>query len=55
MWCIRDIGGRKQMERELRYWSTHDALTRGYNHAFFEKELRRLEKGHFSGLDPGIV
>jgi len=43
--CIRDIGGRKQMEDELRHWSTHDALTGLYNRAFFEEELRRLEKG----------
>ncbi|RJX26042.1 MAG: diguanylate cyclase, partial [Dethiobacter sp.] len=45
--CIRDIGERKQMEDELRHWSTHDALTGLYNRAFFEEELRRLEKGRF--------
>lgn len=43
--CIRDIGERRQMEDELRHWSTHDALTGLYNRAFFEEELRRLEKG----------
>lgn len=43
--CIRDIGERKQMEDELRHLSTHDALTGLYNRAFFEEELRRLEKG----------
>ncbi len=43
--CIRDIGERKQMEDKLRHWSTHDALTGLYNRAFFEEELRRLEKG----------
>ncbi|HIE11810.1 MAG TPA: diguanylate cyclase [Desulfotomaculum sp.] len=43
--CIRDIGERKKMEEELKYWSTHDALTGAYNRAFFEEELRRLEKG----------
>ncbi len=43
--CIRDIGERKKMEEELRYWSGHDALTGAYNRAFFEEELRRLEKG----------
>ncbi|MEW6727128.1 MAG: diguanylate cyclase [Bacillota bacterium] len=42
--CIRDIGERKKMEAELRYCSTHDALTGLYNRAFFEEELRRLEK-----------
>ncbi|MEW5920961.1 MAG: diguanylate cyclase, partial [Bacillota bacterium] len=43
--CIRDIGERRQMEDELRHCSTHDALTGLYNRAFFEEELRRLEKG----------
>lgn len=43
--CIRDIGERKKMEDELRYQSMHDALTGLYNRAFFEEELRRLEKG----------
>lgn len=43
--CIRDIGERKKMEAELRYCSTHDALTGLYNRAFFEEKLRRLEKG----------
>ncbi|MEW6274854.1 MAG: diguanylate cyclase [Bacillota bacterium] len=43
--CIRDIGERKKMEEELRYCSTHDALTGLYNRAFFEEELRRQEKG----------
>jgi len=43
--CIRDIGERKQMEDELRHWSTHDALTGLYNRVFIEEELRRLEKG----------
>jgi diguanylate cyclase (GGDEF)-like protein/PAS domain S-box-containing protein len=42
--CIRDIGERKRMEEELRRWSTRDALTGLYNRAFFEEELRRLEK-----------
>lgn len=42
--CIRDIGERKKMEEELRRWSTRDALTGLYNRAFFEEELRRLEK-----------
>lgn len=43
--CIRDIGERKKMEEELRYLSTHDALTGLYNRAYFEEELRRQEKG----------
>lgn len=42
--CIRDIGERKKMEAELRHCSTHDALTGLYNRAFFEEELRRMEK-----------
>jgi len=43
--CIRDISERKKMEDELRYCSTRDALTGLYNRAFFEEELRRVEKG----------
>ncbi|MBC7238537.1 MAG: diguanylate cyclase, partial [Chloroflexi bacterium] len=43
--CIRDIGERKKMEDELRYWSTHDALTGAYNRAFFEEELSRFDRG----------
>jgi diguanylate cyclase (GGDEF)-like protein/PAS domain S-box-containing protein len=43
--CTRDIGERKKMEDELRHQSTHDALSGLYNRAFFEEELRRLEKG----------
>lgn len=43
--CIRDIGERKKMEDELRRCSTRDALTGLYNRAFFEEELRRLDRG----------
>ncbi|MGB9920945.1 MAG: sensor domain-containing diguanylate cyclase/phosphohydrolase, partial [Moorellales bacterium] len=43
--CIRDIGERKKMEEELKHLSTHDVLTGLYNRAYFEEELRRLEKG----------
>ncbi|SHJ80942.1 diguanylate cyclase [Desulfofundulus thermosubterraneus] len=43
--CIRDIGERKKMEDELRRCSIRDALTGLYNRAFFEEELRRLDRG----------
>jgi len=42
---IRDITERKQAELELRYLSTHDALTGLSNRGFFEDELTRLENG----------
>ena len=42
---IRDITERKQAELELRYLSTHDALTGLFNRGFFEDELARLEQG----------
>jgi len=42
---IRDITDRKQVELELRYVSTHDALTGLFNRGFFEEELSRLEHG----------
>ena len=42
--CIsKDITGRKQNEEELRYLSTHDALTNLYNRNFFEVELERIQ------------
>lgn len=42
--CIRDIGEHRRVEEELRYSSTHDALTELYNRTYFAEELRRLEK-----------
>jgi diguanylate cyclase (GGDEF)-like protein/PAS domain S-box-containing protein len=44
----RDITDRKQLEQELRYISTHDALTSLYNRTYFEEELIRLENGRFN-------
>ena len=42
--CIsKDITERKQMEEQLRYLSTHDALTNLYNRNFFEVELERIQ------------
>ena len=40
----RNITERTQMESQLKHLSLHDALTGLYNRAFFEEELRRLEK-----------
>ena len=40
-----DITARKKMEEELRYLSTHDALTGVYNRAFFQAEMARQERG----------
>jgi diguanylate cyclase (GGDEF)-like protein len=40
----RDISESKRLEEELRYMSTHDMLTGIYNRAFFETELKRLER-----------
>jgi diguanylate cyclase (GGDEF)-like protein len=42
---FHDITDRKKMEEELRYLSTHDALTSLYNRAYFETELLRLQSG----------
>ena len=42
---IRDMSERKQADEKLRYLSTHDTLTGLYNRAFFEAEIKRLERG----------
>ena len=42
---IRDMTERKQADEQLRYLSTHDTLTGLYNRAFFEAEIKRLERG----------
>jgi diguanylate cyclase (GGDEF)-like protein/PAS domain S-box-containing protein len=44
---IRDMTERKQADEQLRYLSTHDTLTGLYNRAFFEAEIKRLERGRF--------
>ncbi len=40
---MQDITERKQVEEQLRYISTHDALTDLYNRAYFEAEMERLD------------
>jgi diguanylate cyclase (GGDEF)-like protein/PAS domain S-box-containing protein len=46
----RDITGRRAMEDQLRYLSTHDELTKLYNRAFFEEEVARLQQGQIIPL-----
>ena len=43
--CVRDVTEKKIMENELKYCSTRDVLTGLYNRAFFEEEVKRMEKG----------
>lgn len=45
--CIRDITDRKRMEEELKFLSMRDPLTGVYNRAYFEEEMKRLERGRF--------
>lgn len=40
---VRDITERKQAEDRIRYISFHDSLTRLYNRAFLEEEMKRLD------------
>ena len=40
---MRDISGRKKIEKRLSYMSFHDKLTDLYNRAYFEEELKRLD------------
>ena len=45
---MQDITERRINEKKLLYVSSHDALTRLYNRAYFDEELSRLERGrHF--------
>lgn len=41
---IRDITDRKRADNRVKHLSYHDVLTDTYNRAFFEEELKRLEK-----------
>lgn len=40
---LRDVTERRKVERELRYHSTHDALTDVFNRSFFQAEVERLD------------
>jgi diguanylate cyclase (GGDEF)-like protein/PAS domain S-box-containing protein len=42
---VRDVRQREQLEEDLRYRSTHDALTGLYNRAYLDQELARLGRG----------
>jgi len=41
----QDITERKEAEEQMKYLSLHDPLTGLYNRAYFEQEMRRLDKG----------
>lgn len=42
---IRDITEKKRFEERLKFLSMHDQLTGLYNRAFFEEEMKRLDRG----------
>jgi diguanylate cyclase (GGDEF)-like protein/PAS domain S-box-containing protein len=44
----RDITERKRMEEQLQYQSLHDSLTQLHNRAFFEEQVRQLQKARVS-------
>jgi len=45
-----EVKARKLAERNLRYLSFHDKLTRTYNRAYFEEELSRIDNGRQSPI-----
>jgi diguanylate cyclase (GGDEF)-like protein/PAS domain S-box-containing protein len=45
---IRDMTERKHADEQLRFLSTHDTLTGLYNRAFFEAEIKRVERGRLA-------
>ncbi len=49
----RELAERKTADENLRYLSTHDALTGLYNRMFFEEELPRIATGRPHGV--GII
>lgn len=42
---MMDVTARRRAEDELRFLSTHDALTGVYNRGYFEEEMARLQRG----------
>ncbi len=53
MIIISHLTDYKEAEAQLRYISFHDALTKLFNRAYFEEELKRLESGRFDPV--GII
>lgn len=49
----RNVTERFLMEEQLKHLSLHDALTGCYNRAFFEEEMRRIERGR--DLSAGLL
>lgn len=43
---VQDITERRKAEREIRYLNTHDPLTCLYNRAYFEEQLRSIDKAN---------
>jgi diguanylate cyclase (GGDEF)-like protein/PAS domain S-box-containing protein len=49
----RDVTQSRQLQERLKEMGLHDALTRLYNRAYFEEEMRRLADGRYMPL--GII
>lgn len=50
---VRDITDNKKLNEQLIYLSWHDSLTGCYNKAYFEEQIKKLEKNF--QLNPGII
>jgi diguanylate cyclase (GGDEF)-like protein len=50
---LENLSGHKKIEAQLRYISFHDPLTKLFNRAYFEEEMKRLGSGRYDPV--GVI
>jgi diguanylate cyclase (GGDEF)-like protein len=50
---LENLSDHKEIEAQLRYISFHDPLTKLFNRAYFEEEMKRLESGRYDPV--GVI